>query len=220
MKWKSLSSFLSIAVSVTLVVSCTGEAPKKVSLEDKKPAEVQPLEEGNKTVVVAAGCFWCIEAIFEPQPGIINVVSGFAGGPEQNPTYDQVSAGQTGHTEVIKIDYNPSQTNLDTILSLFWKSFDASDARGVAPDFGPQYRHVLFYSTPEEKEIMEASKKAEQTRIKKPVATTIEAFEAFWPAEKYHQDYVKNNPNNPYVRGVSIPRMIETGVDPKLLLLP
>lgn len=212
--------FLFALVAGLSLVSCMGEAPKKLSSEDKKPVEVMPLEEGNKSVVVAAGCFWCLEAIYEPQPGILNVVSGYSGGPEKNPTYEQVSRGQTGHTEAIKIDYDPTQTNLDEILALFWKSFDASDARGVAPDFGPQYRHVLFYSTPEEKELMEASKKAEQARIKKPVATTIVALDEFWPAEKYHQDYVKNNPNNPYVRNVSIPRMIETGVDPKILLLP
>lgn len=209
-----LLTFATVSLGLS---ACTAESPKPISVEDQQPAEVKPLGEGIKTVVVGAGCFWCLEAVYEPQPGIVDVVSGFAGGPEKNPTYKQVSAGKTGHTEVIKIDYDPSKTSLDAILTLFWKTFDASDARGVAPDFGPQYRHILFYSTPEEKELMEKSKLAEQKRINKPVATTIEPFEAFWPAEKYHQDYVLNNPGNSYVRNVSIPRMVESGVDPKLL---
>jgi peptide-methionine (S)-S-oxide reductase len=158
----------------------------------------------------AAGCFWCVEAIYDRVPGVTDVVSGYTGGKEKDPTYEQVGGGKTGHCEAVEITYDAEKTSYAKLLQVFWKSHDPTDGRGVAPDFGKQYRSALFYRTPEEKSIIEKSKAALEKTLGKPVATQIVAFEKFYPAEDYHQDYVKKHPDNPYVKNVSIPRLIET----------
>lgn len=158
----------------------------------------------------AAGCFWCMEAIYDRVPGVTDVVSGYSGGDEQNPTYKQVSGGSTGHAEAIEITYDDEKTSYSKLLDVFWRSHDATDGRGVAPDFGKQYRSALYYRTPEEKETIMASKAALEKKLGKKVATEVAPFKKFWPAEDYHQDYVKKNPNDRYVTGVSIPRVKET----------
>lgn len=165
----------------------------------------------SKQATFAAGCFWCMEAIFDRVPGVTNVVSGFAGGKEKNPTYEQVGAGKTGHAETVEITYDPDKTSYSKLLDVFWKSHDPTDGRGVKPDFGKQYRSALFYRTDDEKKIIEQSKAALEKRLGKKVATEVSPFVAFYPADAHHQDYVKRNPNDPYVRNVSIPRLIESG---------
>ena len=164
-----------------------------------------------KQATFAAGCFWCMEAIFDRVPGVTDVVSGYAGGKEKNPTYEQVGGGSTGHCEAIEITYDAEKTSYDKLLDVFWRSHDSTDGRGVAPDFGKQYRSALFYRTPEEKAIIEKSKAILEKKLGKKVATQIEPFVKFYAAEAYHQDYVKLNPTNPYVRNVSIPRLKEAG---------
>jgi len=159
----------------------------------------------------AAGCFWCMEAIYDRVPGVTDVVSGYIGGKEKNPTYEQVGSGATGHCESIQITYDAEKTSYAKLLDVFWKSHDPTDGRGVAPDFGKQYRSALFYRTPEEKSEIEKSKAALEKKLGKKVATQVVPFEKFYPAEAYHQDYVKKHPNDSYVRNVSIPRLIETG---------
>jgi len=158
----------------------------------------------------AAGCFWCVEEIFEVVPGVTEVVSGYSGGPEKNPTYKQVSAGRTGHAEAVKIIYDDAEVSYAKLLEVFWRSHDATDGRGVAPDFGKQYRSALFYQTDEEKLTIMKSKAALEKMLGQKVATQIVPFKKFWPAEDYHQDYVKRNPNDPYVLGVSVPRFKAT----------
>ncbi|YCM43353.1 peptide-methionine (S)-S-oxide reductase MsrA [Verrucomicrobiaceae bacterium 227] len=161
----------------------------------------------EQELVVAAGCFWCVEEIYEALPGVTEAISGYSGGKEKNPTYKQVSSGRTGHTEAVLIKYDDEKTNLGKLLKYFWKSHDASDGRGVAPDFGSQYRSELFYANDEQKKVMESSRATESKRLGKKVATAIVPLKKFWPAEDYHQDYVKKNPNDPYVKSVSVPRM-------------
>lgn len=164
----------------------------------------------EQKVVFAAGCFWCMEEIFEELPGVTDVVSGYTGGEELNPTYEQVSAGKTGHSEAVEITYDDEKTSLEKLLSYFWKSHDSSIANGVAPDFGTQYRSELYYDNEETLKVMSDSKKAEAERMGKDVATQIVPFTVFWPAEDYHQDYARKNPNNSYVKNVSIPRLKRT----------
>lgn len=168
----------------------------------------------ERKVTFAAGCFWCLEAIFERVPGVTDVVSGYAGGKESSPTYEQVGRGKTSHAEAVQITYNPEKVSLSELLDVFWRSHDPTDARGVAPDFGPQYRSELYFANDSEKSVMETSKANLQKSLKKPIATKIVAATRFWPAEGYHQDYVKKHPENSYVRKVSIPRLIETGFKP------
>ncbi len=167
-----------------------------------------------KKATFAAGCFWCMEAIYDRVPGVTDVVSGYSGGKEKNPTYEQVGSGATGHCETVEITYDAEKTSYAKLLDVFWKSHDPTDGRGVAPDFGKQYRSALFYRTPEEKEAIEKSKAALEKRLGKKVATQVVPFVKFYPAEGYHQDYVKNHPNDSYVRNVSIPRLIESGFKP------
>lgn len=153
--------------------------------------------------VLAAGCFWCLESIFEGQPGVVDVRSGYAGGHTENPTYEQSNTGKTGHVEAVEIIFDPAKTNFSRLLDLYWKSFDPTEGRGVEPDFGPQYEPRVFFLNDAQRETAEASKAAVQKNYAKPIAVKIAPLDRFWPAEGYHQDFVRNNPNHPYVRNVS-----------------
>lgn len=175
------------------------------------PVRAADAPEGSEKAVLAAGCFWCLEAIFEQQPGVSNVVSGFAGGEQPNPTYEGVSHENTGHAESIEITYDPTKTSFGKLLDLYWRTFDATEGRGVAPDFGPSYRPIIFYANPEQQKEALASKKAEAEKLGKAVATEIQPLTKFWPADAYHQDFVKRNPNQGYVRSVSYERMDRVG---------
>ena len=163
-----------------------------------KPAEL-------KTATFAAGCFWCMEAIYERIEGVGDVVSGYSGGESENPTYHD----HGNHAEAVEFSYDPSRVSLETLLRVYWKSHDATDGSGVAPDFGESYRPILFYRTPEEKAEIERVKALVQKDFKGAIATEIKPFKKFWKAEDYHQDYVKLNPNDGYVRNVSLPRVHE-----------
>lgn len=173
----------------------------------QKPTQAE-LEKLSKAYF-ASGCFWCVEAIFESVKGVKEAVSGYAGGKEKNPTYRQVSAGVTGHTETVMVYYDPEVVSYETLVKVYYGSHDPTTVNGQAPDFGTQYRSVIFYTNEEEKKIAENFKAELEAsgQYRKPIATEIVPHEKFWPAEDYHQDYEKNNPNQPYVRSVSIPRL-------------
>jgi len=166
-----------------------------------------------KKATFAAGCFWCMEALFESIPGVGDVTSGYSGGTSENPVYENHGT----HTETIEFSYDPDKVSYETLLRVFWKSHDATNGKGVAPDFGKSYRPVLFYRTPEEKAEIERVKALVQKDFKKPIATEIVPLVKFWPAEDYHQNYVKLHPKHPYVKNVSLPRVRETlkGLDLK-----
>lgn len=164
------------------------------------------------TATFAAGCFWCMELIYEQIPGVTNVVSGYAGGKEATPTYKQVGAGKTGHAETIQITFDPAQVSFEKLVEIFWKTHDATDPRGVAPDFGKQYRSALFYHDEAQRAAIEKSRAEAQKGLKKPIATQVVPFEKFWPAEEYHQDYARRNPKDSYVRNISIPRLKQVGL--------
>jgi len=185
----------------SLVAACT-QAEKRATTHEAKP--------GDETLTLAAGCFWCVEEIYQEVDGVSEAVSGYSGGKEQNPTYQQVSAGQTGHTEAVEVYYDAKTVSLEQLLSIYWKSFDPTNGAGVAPDFGKQYRPVLFYKNAEEKKIMEKSKAALAKKLGEKIEVEILPLVKFWPAEDYHQDYTIKNPNDPYVKGVSIPRLKRT----------
>lgn len=165
----------------------------------------------TKEATFAAGCFWCLEAIYDRVPGVTNVVSGYAGGKGDNPTYGEVSGGKTGFAETVEITYDPAKVTYSELLEVFFRSHDATNGKGVAPDFGPQYRSALFYRTPDEKRAIDQIKADLEKKLGKSVATEITSYTKFYAAEDYHQDYAKKNPNDSYVRNVSIPRLIESG---------
>lgn len=162
--------------------------------------------------VLGAGCFWCLEAAYEEIDGVHEVISGYAGGSEAAPTYNKVSRGQTTHAEVIKVVYNPNVVTYRELIDFFWSTHDASRSDGVWPDFGPQYRSILLYKNDTESTVIQASKTAQEAIAGQIIATEIKAFDIFYPAENYHQNYADKNPNDRYVRGILEPKMKKLGL--------
>lgn len=146
--------------------------------------------------IFAGGCFWCMESPFEKLDGVSEVISGYTGGTQLNPTYQGVSAGGTGHTEAVEVLYNPQQVSYEKLLEVFWRQIDPTDANGQFVDRGTQYRSGIFYLNPEQKQLAEASKQqlGASGRFNKPIVTEITAAGKFYPAEEYHQDYHSKNP--------------------------
>lgn len=205
--FRIVQSFIATAFAL---VGAAGCSERSVPAADRPPL-VTP-KGPTARAVVGAGCFWCVEAMYEQVPGVVSVVSGYAGGPEVNPTYEAVSNGRTGHAEVVEIEYDPAVTTYAALLDFFWKTHDPTDGRGVAPDFGPQYRSIILPANDAERGIAEAAKEAEVPRRGKPIATEIAMLEHFYPAEEYHQDYVWRNPTQRYVRAVAIPKLKKLGL--------
>lgn len=160
----------------------------------------------SQKATFAAGCFWCVEAIYERVPGVTDAVSGFAGGKMDAPTY----RSHGDHTETVDVTFDPDVVSYEALLRIFWNSHDITDGRGVAPDFGRSYRPALFYRSPEQLATIERVQAELQKDLDKPIATEILPFKKFWPAEDYHQNFVMLNPTHSYVRNVSLPRVRET----------
>lgn len=173
--------------------------------------KAQPTKDLSKLskAYFASGCFWCVEAVFESVKGVEEAISGYSGGPEKNPTYQQVGRGLTGHAEAVEVYYDPTVVSYETLVKVYYGSHDPTTVNGQHPDFGRQYRSMIYYTNDKEKEIAEAFKAQLEAsgKYSKPIATEIVAFEKFWKAEDYHQDYERLHPDNSYVRAVSIPRL-------------
>lgn len=148
------------------------------------------------TAIFAGGCFWCMVEPFDSLPGIEKVVSGYTGGHVANPTYEEVCTGTTGHTEAVEISFDPEKFSYEKLVELYWQVADPTDAMGQFQDRGDQYRPVIYYNSEEQKRIAEKSKQAlEQSGVfDKPIVTKIEKASAFYPAEDYHQDFYKKDP--------------------------
>jgi len=162
----------------------------------------------TKVAYFGSGCFWCVEAIFESVKGVNYAESGYSGGASKNPTYEQVCSGLTGHAETVKVVYNSNVISYADLLRVFFNSHDPSTLNQQGADKGTQYRSVIFYSNESELKLAkDYIKTLTEKKTFSKITTTLEPFEAFYKAESYHQDFEKNNPNNPYVRQVSIPRL-------------
>jgi len=192
-------------------LGCTAPAPSpRTSTGSNNPAiPPLPAEEikyadgaTQAEIVVAGGCFWCTEAVFEEVYGVTDVVSGYAGGSKAAANYDDVARGHTAHAEAIRISFNPQQVSSGEILQIFFTMHDPTQVNAQYPDIGTQYRSAVFYKQPREKEVAAAYIKQLDASgfFKEPVATTVEPLTEFYPAEDYHQDYVKRNPYDPYVQ--------------------
>jgi len=142
----------------------------------------------------AGGCFWCMEPPFEKIAGVASVTSGYTGGQKVNPSYEEVSAGQTGHAESVEIVYDPARVTYAQLLDVFWHNVDPTQGDGQFCDHGNQYRTAIFYHDAEQKRLAEESREKVQARLQKPVVTEIVAASRFYPAEEYHQDFYKKNP--------------------------
>jgi peptide-methionine (S)-S-oxide reductase len=154
-----------------------------------------------------AGCFWCVEAVFERLAGVQSVVSGYSGGTKRNPTYEEVCTGATGHAEVSQISFDPAKISFDQLLEVFWRSHDPTTLNRQGADVGEQYRSVIFYHDEKQKDAAERSKVEAQKMFDKPIVTQIQPLKEFYPAENYHQDYYRSNPNAPYCRLVIAPKL-------------
>ncbi len=157
--------------------------------------------------IFASGCFWCVEAVFESVKGVEEAVSGYCGGKEPNPTYEKVGSHTTGHAEAVQVYYDASLVSYATLLKVYFASHDPTQVNGQGPDRGTSYRSIIFYQNSDEK--MQAEKYIAQLQknYTKPIAAEVVPLEKFWKAEDYHQDYVEHNPDVPYVRMESIPRI-------------
>ena len=179
-------------------VSCQSQT-KKLSLEPKK---------GQAVAVFASGCFWCTEHVFEAVVGVEEAVSGYSGGTLKNPSYEQVGTNRTGHAESIAVFYEPKVVSYAQLVDVFFASQDPTTPNQQGPDKGSSYRSIAFYNNATEKKIIEGKIKELTTKkvFTNPIVTEVIPVMDFYTAESYHQDYVKNNPNQPYVKGVSVPR--------------
>lgn len=152
----------------------------------------------------ASGCFWCVEEIYESVRGVEEAISGYAGGEMKDPSYEQVSSGKTDHAETVKVLYDPDEVDLKTLVEVYYASQNPT-TRGQAPDFGPQYRSIIFYRNEREKRIASSYRDSldNSGAYDKDVVTEIQPLQKFWKAESYHQNYAKKNPDDRYIQNVS-----------------
>ncbi len=160
-----------------------------------------------ETIVFGGGCFWCTEAVFQSLKGVESVLPGYSGGHVENPTYEQVSNGDSGHAEVTKIDFDPSVIKLETLLDVFFATHDPTTLNRQGNDVGEQYRSVIFYSTPEQKEIAEKYIQDAQKDFSSPIVTQVEPLDKFYEAEDYHKNYFARNSGKAYCQVVINPKL-------------
>jgi peptide-methionine (S)-S-oxide reductase len=169
----------------------------------------------------AGGCFWGVEHLFNEIPGVIDAVSGYTGGSRDNPMYEQVCSGRTGHAEAVEVTYDPSKVTYDELLNAFWNMHDPTTLNYQGPDHGHQYRSAIFFHNPEQEAAARRSMAAAQQYFKKPIVTEIVAAPTFWPAEEYHQHYFDKHQGHyscHYIRGwvpAESAESAEAGATPK-----
>jgi peptide-methionine (S)-S-oxide reductase len=164
--------------------------------------------ERSETATLAGGCFWCLEAVFAALRGVRRVESGYAGGTVDRPTYQQVCTGTTGHAEVVQVDYDPNQITFRQLLDVFFTIHDPTTPDRQGGDIGTQYRSAIFFHSPEQETTARATiRELEDTGVWRGIVTQIVPFEKFWPAEAYHRDYYRRNPDQSYCRVVIAPKI-------------
>ena len=161
----------------------------------------------TETATLGGGCFWCVEAVYETLPGILSVTSGYAGGQTENPTYEDICTGKTGHAEVVQIEFDPAKISYQRIVDLFWEAHDPTTLNRQGADTGTQYRSIILTADDAQKKIAEESKSRAQPKFKSPIVTEIVPLEKFYPAEDYHQDFYRENPMHPYNLAVTRPKL-------------
>ncbi len=201
-----------MSLSTLLGIACSRPAGAKVSAKDF-PAPTTNLavapDSGPQSVVFAGGCFWCTEGVFEQLPGVTDVVSGYAGDAKEKALYEIVGAGISNHAEVIRITYDPAKTSYGELLKVFFSiAHDPTQLNRQGPDVGRQYRSAIFYETDDQKRVAEAyiAQLNDAKVFDKPIATTLEKLEGFYEAEAYHQNYARQNPDNPYLQQQGAPK--------------
>jgi len=206
---------LGLTIILMVTFSCHNTAQVKAKKTDKStiekgimnaaPVEIA-LENGKARAYFASGCFWCVEAIYESLKGVSEVISGYAGGHTLNPTYESSNTGRTGHAEAVEVIYDPNIINFATLVDVYFGSQNPIQVNGQGPDWGSQYRSIIFYQNKEQKQIISEKKEALAKKVNRKIAAEVYPFLKFWIAEDYHQNYEKLHPESRYIQGVSIPR--------------
>jgi len=201
-----LSAAASLFASVLLIAHPMNAAPESTNAPQKL-----------EIATFGGGCFWCAEAVFQRIPGVKSVVSGFAGGTTPNPTYEQVCTGDTGHAEVVQIQFDPLLITYDKLLEVFWEAHDPTTLNRQGNDSGTQYRSIILYSNEAQKRAAEKSKAEAARHFSSPITTQIVALTKFYPAEKYHQNYYNEHQSQNYCQFIIRPKLrklIDAGVVP------
>lgn len=213
---------LLFSLAACLNASCVDEpaSSKKETVKEKQPTVKEENKEPSagaklETATLGAGCYWCVEAVLERTDGIKSVVSGFMGGQVENPTYEAVCSGTTGHAEVVQLNFDPSVISYEKVIDLFWKLHDPTTLNRQGADSGTQYRSAIFYHSDEQKQIAEASKKAHAKDFDDPIVTEITKASKFYKAKEEHQNFLTNYPNYGYNRAVTWPKLKKLGLDKK-----
>ncbi|HEX7182427.1 MAG TPA: peptide-methionine (S)-S-oxide reductase MsrA [Thermoanaerobaculia bacterium] len=193
MKVVAFVALILIAVVATAVLAGSSGPQQKPAQSSQKAQKAQKGGQLAKATF-AGGCFWCMEPPYDDLEGVVSTTSGYIGGRRNNPTYEEVSSGGTGHAEAVQVVYDPAKVSYQKLLDVFWRNIDPLVTNRQFCDIGEQYRSAIFYHGEEQKRLAEASKEAVQRRFQEPVRTEIVAAGKFWPAEEYHQDYYRKNP--------------------------
>lgn len=216
---------LSLAVLAASLTACSdrvnpsldGKTMKKTELPESSEKETTQAGESSsrETATLGAGCFWCIEAVLEQIEGISDVTSGYMGGTIENPTYEQICTGLTGHAEVVQVTFDPKIIDFSAVLEHFWTLHDPTTLNRQGNDVGTQYRSAIFFHSEKQRAIAEKSKKEKNEKgvFHSPIVTEIAGLEKFYPAEEYHQDYYRNNKAAPYCQFVITPKLDKLGLE-------
>jgi len=201
-----LSLVLSGIFLIFIVSSQT--AYSKEPMKNQQLAQLPIAPAGYETATFAAGCYWCVEAVFQRLDGVKSVTSGFTGGNVKNPTYEAVCSGTTGHAEAVQVIYDPTKISYATLCDWFWRLHNPTELNRQGADVGTQYRSAIFYHNEAQKKIAELSRDKAQESFAQPIVTEITKATVFYPAKVSHQDYYKINGNkNPYCRAVIAPKL-------------
>lgn len=213
-RWQRVGSGFLAVLGLGAGLAVAAEAKDGVGVSTDTKAGAPRTEKAT----LGGGCFWCVEAVYERLPGVKSAVSGYAGGRTENPTYREVCTKDTGHAEVVQIEFDPAVISYERILEVFWASHDPTTMNRQGADVGTQYRSVIFHHSPEQLVIAERSKAIANASFGGKVVTEIAPLPRFYKAEEYHQDYFRNHPDQPYCQAVIAPKLLKlqkSGTVPK-----
>lgn len=209
---RSLVRRMACVSGLLVLIALEACSASGAAMKIPNPAVDDPLtaKTGQQTVVLAGGCFWGVQAVFEHVKGVSSATSGYSGGSVKNPGYEAVSSGETGHAESVKIVYDPSQISLGQLLRVFFSvAHDPTELNGQGPDTGTQYRSAIFFANDGQRRIAQAyiDQLNQGKAFPRPIVTQVVALSAFYPAEDYHQDYAVKHPHNPYIVFNDLPKV-------------
>ena len=203
-----MKSIFSTFISIIVFVSCAQTQNNNLKIP---VAEKRPPSSNEAVATFSEGCFWHAEIVFQSLVGVRDAVSGYAGGHTTNPTYESVASGQTGHAETVQVYYDPSKISYESLVAAFFASMDPTSIDRQGNDAGTEYRSIVFYRNEKEKQVIlaEINRLTASKKYNSKIVTQVVPFTKFYPAEEYHQEYISNNPGNPYVQNVSIPEFLK-----------